>query len=262
VVTEVLANEQNALISNYFRLTITQILEMRARFEAMSQSAFRSSMCICCLLGLFLPAQMMLAEETATAMLYTTGAAWLNGTQMPKSAAVYSGDGVQTGPDSSASIQFTGSRVTVLADSFAKFEGPAAIELDHGTVRVMTSRGLTARVGDVTIKPATNAWSEFQVTDVDGLVQIAANKGDLIVQDDKGTTIVAQGQQTTRDDTVDSEKKKKPGRRVPAPPATGGIMSSKPAIGVGLVVVAGIGIWIGLQDEPPISPACRAISCQ
>jgi hypothetical protein len=260
-VTEVLASEQNALISNYFRLTITQILELR--FEAMSQSAFRSSMCICYLLAIFLPAQMMLAEETATAMLYTTGAAWLNGTQVPKSAAVYSGDGLQTGPDSLASIQLTGSRVTVQADSFAKFEGPAAVQLDHGTVRVMTSRGFATRVGDLTIKPATNAWSEFQVTDVNGLVQIAANKGDLLVQDDKGTTTVAQGQQTTRDDTVDSEKKKnKPRRRTPAPSATGGMMSSKAAIGVGLGVVAGVGIWVGLQDEPPISPACRAISCQ
>ena len=63
-----------------------------------------------------------------------------------------------------------------------------------------------------------NTWTEFQVTDVDGRVQIAANKGDLTVQDDKGTTTVTQGQQTTRDDTTDTEKRRKnvaaePGQR-------------------------------------------------
>ena len=63
-----------------------------------------------------------------------------------------------------------------------------------------------------------NTWTEFQVTDVDGRVQIAANKGDLAVQDDKGTTTVTQGQQTTRDDTTETEKRRKnvaaePGQR-------------------------------------------------
>jgi len=68
---------------------------------------------------------------------------------------------------------------------------------------------MAARAGDVTVKPAANAWTEFQVTDVDGRVQIAANKGDLTVQDDKGTTTVAQGTQTTRDDTTDTAKRRK-----------------------------------------------------
>ncbi len=94
----------------------------------------------------------------------------------------------------------------VMANSLVKFEGPA-VELEHGAVRVTTSRGLAAHAGDVTVKPAGNSWTEFQVTDVDGRVQIAANKGDVTVQDDKGTTTVTQGQQTTRDDTTDTREK-------------------------------------------------------
>jgi hypothetical protein len=218
------------------------------------------------LLALFLPAQMMLAGETAFAMLYTNGAAWLNGAQVPNSVAVYSGDGLQTGPGSSASIQLLGGRVMVLANSVAKFEGPAAIELDHGSVMVMTSRGFAARAGDLTIKPATNSWSEFQVTDVDGLVHIAANKGDLVVQDNKGTTTVTQGQQTTRDDTVDPEQKKKsrrhPRGNEPAPAGRGGILSSPTAIGVGVGIIGGVASWVVLQDEKPISPACRTDRCK
>jgi len=72
------------------------------------------------------------------------GAAWLNGSEVPKSAAVFSGDMLQTRPDSTASIQSNGSSVMVLADSLVKFEGPA-VELEHGAVRVTTSRGLAAR---------------------------------------------------------------------------------------------------------------------
>jgi hypothetical protein len=226
----------------------------------MSQSAFRSA--VCCLLLILFPAQVMLAGETASAMLYTNGAAWLNGSEVPKSAAVFSGDMLQTRPDSTASIQSNGSSVMVLADSLVKFEGPA-VELEHGAVRVTTSRGLAARAGEVTVKPAANTWTEFQVTDVDGRVQIAANKGDLTVQDDKGTTTVTQGQQTTRDDTTDTEKKKKKRRRGTgaAPAAGGGIMSSPPVVYGGLAVIGGAAIWILTRSEPPVSPACPSSSC-
>jgi hypothetical protein len=219
---------------------------------------------MCCLLAILFPAQVMLAGDTATAMLYTNGAAWLNGSEVPKSAAVFAGDLLQTRPDSTASIQSNGSNVMVLSDSLVKFEGPT-VELEHGAVRVTTSRGLAARAGDVTVKPASNSWTEFQVTDVDGRVQIAANKGDVTVQDDKGTTTtVTQGQQTTKDDTSDTEKKKKKRRKAAgaAPAAGGGIMSSPYAVYGGLGVVGGAAIWVWTRSEPPVSPSCPTNPCQ
>src|SRR5580698_3905078 len=226
----------------------------------MSQSRLRSA--VCSLLLILFPAQMMLAGETPSAMLYTNGAAWLNGSVVPKSAAVFSGDLLQTRQDSSASIQSNGSSVMVLADSLVKFEGPA-VELEHGAVRVTTSRGLATHVGDVTIKPAADTWTEFQVTDTNGQVQIAANKGDVTVQDDKGTTTVTQGQQTTRDDTTDADKKKKK-RRKPgaATAASGGLMSSAPVVYGGLAVVGGAAIWIWTRDEGALSPSCPSNPCQ
>jgi hypothetical protein len=225
----------------------------------MSQSAFRSA--VCCLLAIVFPAQVF-AGETASAMLYTNGAAWLNGSEVPKSAAVFSGDMLQTRPDSTASIQSNGSNVMVLADSLVKFEGPA-VELEHGAVRVTTSRSLAARAGDVTIKPASDTWTEFQVTDVDGRVQIAANKGDVTVQDDKGTTTVTQGQQTTRDDTSDTEKKKKKRRHGngAAPAAGGGIMSSTPVVYGGLAVAGGVAVWVWTRSGNPVSPDCPSNPC-
>src|SRR6202790_4661649 len=234
---------------------------MRESSEPMSQSAFRSAMC--CLLAILFPAQVMLAGETASAMLYTNGAAWLNGSEVPKSSAVFSGDMLQTRRDSTASIQSNGSSVMVLADSLVKFQG-LAVELEHGAVRVTTSRGLAARAGDVTVKPVSNTWTEFQVTDVDGRVQIAANKGDLTVQDDKGTTTVAQGQQTTRDDTADTEKKKKKRRRGTgaATAAGGGIMSSTPVVYGGVAALGGAAVSVWVPAEATACPGVPTNPCQ
>jgi hypothetical protein len=226
----------------------------------MSQSAFRSA--VCCLLVIVFPAQVLLAGETASAMLYTNGAAWLNGSEVPKSAAVFAGDLLQTRPDSTASIQSNGSSVMVLADSLVKFQGPA-VELEHGTVRVTTSRGLAARAGAVTVKPAGDSWTEFQVTDVDGRVQIAANKGDLTVQDDKGTTTVTQGQTTTRDDTSDTDKKKRKHRHGEGAEAAakGGIMSSTPVVIGGLAIIGGGAVWVLTRSGNPVSPDCPSNPC-
>ncbi|MGC2514225.1 MAG: hypothetical protein WA383_06855, partial [Terriglobales bacterium] len=63
------------------------------------------------MLAILFPAQVMLAGETASAMLYTSGATWLNGSVVPKSAALFSGDMLQTRADSTASIQTNGSNV-------------------------------------------------------------------------------------------------------------------------------------------------------
>jgi len=232
---------------------------MREPSSVMSSSAFRST--VCCLLAFIFPVQVM-AENTASAMLYTAGSAWLNGSAVPKSAAVFTGDLLQTRSDSTASIQANGSSVMVMADSLIKFEGPA-VEIEHGGVRVTTSKELVARAGDVTIKPAGNSWTEFQVVDVDGRVQIAANKGDVTVQDDQGTTTVSQGQQTTRDDTANPDKKKKKKKREGAAAAgSGGIMSSPWAVYGGLAVIGGGATWIFLQNSPPASPSCPTNPCQ
>lgn len=233
---------------------------MRGSFKPMLRSALRSL--VCCLLSVLVPAQ-LLAGESASAMLYTNGTAWLNGGEVPKTGAVFSGDLLQTRADSTANIQAAGSTVMVLADSLVKFQGPT-VEIEHGAVRVTTSRGLAAQAGDVTVKPVSNVWTEFLVRDVDGRVQIAANKGDLTIQDDKGTTTISQGQQTTRDDTSDNGKKKKKRRREggAAPAAGGGVMSSPYAIYGGVAAAGGVGIWLLLRDEPPMSPICPGRSCR
>lgn len=119
---------------------------------------------------------------------------------------------------------------------------------------------MATAAGDVKVAPASNAWTEFNVTDVDGTVRIAARKGDVTVNDGKATVTLAQGQETTRDESSDNstEKGKRKNRKREAgatPGASGGILNSPIAIGVGGAAALGIATWVLIKDDEPASPA-------
>jgi len=219
----------------------------------MGMSAFRRM--VSCVLLLIVPASLFAADSGA-AMLYANGAAWLNGSHVPSSSAIFTGDLVQTRSDSAANIHAPGSSITVLGDSLVQFEG-TSLKVEHGGVSVSTSKGVATTAGDVRVAPASNAWTEFNVTDMDGTVRIAARKGDLTVTDDDGTVTLAQGQETTRDEQSDQGDKKKEKRRGPGavPAAGGGLLNSPIAIGVGAAMIVGVTTWVLLQGSNPVSPS-------
>jgi hypothetical protein len=217
---------------------------------------------VSCVLLMIVPASLFGADSGA-AMLYADGAAWLNGSHVPKSSAIFAGDLLQTRSDSAANIHAPGSSITVLGDSLVQFEG-ASLKLEHGGVSVSTSKGVATSAGDVRVAPATSQWTEFNVTDTDGTVRIAARKGDVIVTDDSGTVTLAQGQETTRDEQsdqsnqnqTDNKDKKNKKRAVgAAPAASGGILNSPIAVGVGAAAVVGVTTWVLLQSSSPVSPS-------
>lgn len=170
---------------------------------------------------------------------------------MPRSSAIFAGDMVQTRSDSVANINAAGSNVVVLADSLVKYEGQA-VSLNHGSVTVATSKGLSTNIGEVTVAPASNGWTEFQVSDTNGTVRIVAQKGDVSVSDQSGTTTLPQGQQTTRDESQHKHKRKGGG----APVAAGGsILDSEAAIIGGGIVIGGLVTWVVVQSDNPASPS-------
>jgi hypothetical protein len=222
-------------------------------------SAFRKM--VSCVLLLIFPGSLFAADSSA-AMLDANGAAWVNGSHAPSSSAIFSGDLVQTRSDSAANINAPGASITVLADSMVQFEG-ASLKIEHGGVAVSTSKGVAASAGDVRVAPASNAWTEFNMTDVDGTVRIAARKGDLNVTDDNGTVLLAQGQETTRDEQsdqsgqsgqADGQKKKKSSTHA-VPAAGGGLLNSPIALGVGAAAIAGVTAWVLIRNDNPVSPS-------
>ena len=137
----------------------------------MGSSALRGM--VSCVLVVLFPYSLFAADSNA-ATLYTNGPAWVNGGHVPRSSsAIFTGDLLQTRSDSVANINQPGSTVQVLSDSLLQFEG-SFVKIDHGAVRVATSKAMAKTAGDVKVTPTSNTWTEFNVTDVDGTVRIAA----------------------------------------------------------------------------------------
>ena len=120
----------------------------------------RARRIVCGILIALVPASLW-ATDPGPAMLYAKGAAWINGSAVPRTSAVFPGDMVQTRSDSMANINASGSNVVVLADSLVKFDG-SAVSLEHGGMTVATSNGMSARSGEVTVVPASTGWTEFE----------------------------------------------------------------------------------------------------
>jgi len=205
------------------------------------------------LLIFLLPASTFAADSSA-AMLYTNGTAWINGGSVPKSSAIFSGDLVQTKMDSVASIKSPGNSVLVLSDSLVQYQG-SAVKLEHGSVNVGTSKSLATQVGELKVEPASaSSWTEFEVRDTDGAVRIIARKGDLRLIDANGASTLAEGQETTRDESRQKSKRKRErGGAVPA--AGGGVLDSPWAIGAGAAAVGGLTAWVLLRNDDPASPS-------
>ena len=173
-----------------------------------------------------------------------------------RSSALFVGDTVATRPDSVASINAEGSMVLVLADSSIQFEGNS-VNMGHGGVVVTTSQAMAVRAGKLTIAPVAQRVAKFEVSDADGVIQIAAREGALAINDGFSTTILQQGQETTRPDSDQSEG---PKRDKGAPPTGSGFHMSKKtaAIVLGGAAAAGTTAAILLttgNGSHPVSPA-------
>jgi len=212
---------------------------------------------------LFLFPAAMFAADSNAAMLYTNGAAWVNGAHVPRSSsAIFSGDLLQTRYDSVANINEPGSSITVQSDSLVQFEG-ASVRIEHGGVTVSTSKEVATTAGDVKVTPASFSWTEFNVVDVDGTVHIAARKGDLTISDGNDVFTLAQGQETTRaetssdtdKDSKDAKKKNRKRAAGAAPAAGGGILNSPLAVGIGGAAIAGVAAWVLIKTDNPASPS-------
>jgi hypothetical protein len=176
----------------------------------------------------------LVAADSGGAMLYGRGPVWLNGKPLPRSSAVFPGDLIQTQPESLATLDASGSGVIVLPDSLVKF-GENAVSLEHGGVSVATSHRLVASARELTVTPASNAWTEFEVVDASGTVQVVTSKGDVNVNCGKGTVTLSEGEQATRDESGNCKK-----RRKTAPvPGHGGLLTD-PYVQAGALVGGGL----------------------
>jgi hypothetical protein len=196
----------------------------------------------------FLSATSLFASETGAAVVYAKGTAWLNGSAIPGSSPIFSGDMVQTKSDSAANINAVGSAIVISPNSLVLFEG-ARVGLEAGSVNVATSKALAVHVEGVTVTPASAAWTQFDISQTEDGVLIIARKGAVTLSDDSGTSTLAEGQQIV---WKNPEKKRRKGGTPVA--ATAGPLSSR-WVAAGGAAVAGIILVFALDPTPePISP--------
>jgi len=205
-----------------------------------------------CWVTLALTPASLVAADQAAAMVYSKGTVWLNGNPLPDSSAILQGDLLQTKTNSVASITASGSSVILQPESLLKF-GENAVSLEQGSMNVASSSGLVASAGGVTVTPASNVWTEFEVTDVNGMVEILSRKGNVSVNCGKDTVSLSEGMQIISDGSGKCKKRRKSGAY---PPTSGDILNSPYLKYIAAAAGAGTLIWL-LWPSPqtPASPA-------
>ncbi|HEY6337150.1 MAG TPA: hypothetical protein VIW68_01525 [Candidatus Sulfotelmatobacter sp.] len=213
-------------------------------------------------LVLCLPASLR-AADAKPAILHSQGGVWVNGMEATDSSAVFPGDLVETKPGFSASLNIDGSTVSIEPESIVKYEDNLLV-LDHGNLLVGTITGMRVRVHCITVIPVLSTeWTQYNVTDLSGTVQVAAQKKDVVIEiegghqkitpastETSGGTTVHEGEQASR---RESEVCGAP----PEPKGASGPLQPK-WIGAGL---AGTGILICLiahcfgGGSGPVSPS-------
>ncbi len=119
-------------------------------------------------------------SQTGAAILHTQGGVWINGYEAHDATAVFPGDLLETKPGSSADLSLDGSTIMIQPESVAKLQTDL-LELDHGSVSVGTSKSFKVRVNCLTVVPVLNEWTQYEVNNLNGNVQVAARKDDVHV---------------------------------------------------------------------------------
>jgi ribosomal 50S subunit-recycling heat shock protein len=217
--------------------------------------------CVCWAISAILPLFSMgqaLPEKPGGAILHTQGGVWVNGYEAHDSSAVFPGDVIETKPDSSANLSLDGSTVLIAPESVSKFQEDL-LELDHGGVSVVTSKSFKVRVNCILVVPVMNDWTQYEVTDLNGTVQVAARKLDVNVEHERGPRKeVPESQPSQESASVhEGEQKSYDESKVCGPGARptsswGGISPKWIAAGA---AGAGILIWLLIHGGNPKTPA-------
>jgi hypothetical protein len=224
-----------------------------------SSSFSRLRFLICWVLMVIVPDTLL--GQAPVAVLHTQGGVWVNGYEAHDASSVFDGDLIETKPTFSASLNLQGSELILQPESVAKFQQDL-LALDHGSVSVGTSTQYKVKVKCITVVPVNPEWTQYDVTDTNGKVQVLAHKNDVRVEfaldkkkpspqpEASSNSIVHQGEQANYLETDVCGAP--PGPANPTSP-----LNSKWVIGGG---AGGVGLILCLVvfckgSSPPVSPA-------
>jgi hypothetical protein len=210
---------------------------------------------------ILLPLQ-LLAAETGAAVVHSTGGVWVNGSEVVDSSTIFPGDLLQTKPGFVANLDSEGSSVLIQPESVVEFHG-SFLTLVHGTVSVGTSTSMGVHVNCLKIEPVTADRTQYDVTDTNGVVLVAAHKndvdikqGNLLQKASKKTEpsqsgIVKEGQEAKRNESQDCAGG-------PRPPSAGSALNPR-LLEIGGGAAAGVLVLCLIlcrgSNSSPVSPS-------
>jgi hypothetical protein len=133
-----------------------------------------------------------LAAQTNNPMLYPKGEVSINGKKTARATAVFSGDVVKTGADSSASLAALGSTMLVSPNSVFTYRSNA-VDVDCGGMLVTTVvKRMAAKVANLSITPASDV-AKYEITRSAETLEIASREGSIGISDGTQTTVLDPG---------------------------------------------------------------------
>ncbi len=195
--------------------------------------------------------------NTPVAILHTQGGVSVNGYEATDSSALFAGDLMETKPGFSGTLNLEGTTIQLQEETVAKLQDDVLL-LDHGSVSVGTSKSFKVRVNCLTVIPVLNEWTQYEVTDLNGTVQVNARKGDVKVEMGLSREKIPPPPQTSNNATVHEGEQAKYRESeacgAAARPGAGSSLSPKwIAAGAG---VGGVLIWVlihGGGGKNPVS---------
>lgn len=174
-------------------------------------SVFTGRNSICWVLVFLFPLSIFAADTGHSAMLHSQGGVWVNGKEVPESTAIFSGDSLETKSGSVANLDVEGSSVLIQPETVVTYNGDS-LTLDHGSVEVTTSTSMRVHIKCIRVVPVSSAWTQYQVSDLNGTVHVAAVKSDVNITHSGGlkkpspenageSATVREGQQADRNES-------------------------------------------------------------
>lgn len=203
-----------------------------------------------CWIVIFLMPSAALAADGPAGVLYGTGTVYLDGAPLANSMPVMTGDVIETKEVGVAHLDMSGSTAIIQTNAIVRFQA-AGLSLDRGSVSMATGKSLSVSARDFQITPVSSVWTQFEVTRLDGVIQIAARKNSVTIKCGMGApTLIREGHQITRADAEDCGLAQKSAAGAPTA-VHGAILTSPWAEGAG-IAAAGTLLFLTLHhgDDP------------
>lgn len=146
--------------------------------------------------ALLLLCPMALLAVPAQATVQAQGPVRVNGSAVPSSTTIFTGDKIETLSGGTASISAPGTMIQLAPDSSAIYSDKT-LDLGCGSALVTTTQGEVVRVSGITITPAGQGTTKFRVDQFSGTLKISVEQGSAVV-DDGAKHALSAGQSLTR----------------------------------------------------------------